>query len=72
VGGRACPSRGLRKQKIDARKQRAAHNRSYLIFPPKGHWGTIAMLQWLVQNGPLVAWAIVALFAGFIMLAGKV
>jgi hypothetical protein len=23
------------------------------------------MLQWAIQNGPLVAWAIAALFAGF-------
>jgi hypothetical protein len=30
------------------------------------------MLQWAIQNGPLVAWAIAALFAGFAVLTGKV
>jgi hypothetical protein len=67
---KACPGHGLRKQEIGARKQRAAHNRSYLTFPPQGR--LIVVLQWLAQNGPLVAWGIVALFAGFIMLSGKV
>jgi hypothetical protein len=30
------------------------------------------MLPWLLDNGPLVAWVIAALFAGFVMLTGKV
>jgi len=52
-------------------KNRAAeHNRSYSDFPPQED--TMAMLQWLVVNGPLVAWAIAVLFTGFTMLTGKV
>jgi hypothetical protein len=30
------------------------------------------MLQWVIQNGPLVAWVIAALIAGFTVLTGKV
>jgi hypothetical protein len=30
------------------------------------------MPQWVTQNGPLVAWAIAALFAGLTVLTGKV
>ena len=37
-----------------------------------GDGGSFAMLQWVTQNGPFVAWAIAALFAGFIVLTGKV
>jgi hypothetical protein len=61
---------GLRKQRIGARKHGPAHNRSYLTSPPQGD--TIAVLQWVIQNGPLVAWAIAALSAGFTVLTGKV
>jgi hypothetical protein len=64
--------RGLRKQKIGARKQGAAHNRSYLTSSHKGHQDTIAMLQWLIQNGPLVAWAFAGLVTGFTVLTGMV
>jgi hypothetical protein len=61
---------GLRKQKIGARKPGAAHNRSYLV--PRRIGDPFAMLQWLLQNGPLVAWAFAVLFTGFTMLPGKV
>jgi len=30
------------------------------------------VLQWLIQNGPLVAWVFAALFMGFTMFTGKV
>ena len=30
------------------------------------------MLQWVIENGPLVGWAIAALFTGFPVLTGKV
>jgi hypothetical protein len=30
------------------------------------------MLQWLIQNGPLVAWAFAALVTGFTVLTGMV
>jgi hypothetical protein len=61
---------GLRKQKIGARKPGAARNRAYLV--PRLIGDLIAMLQWLLQNGPLVAWTFAALFTAFTVLAGKV
>jgi hypothetical protein len=33
---------------------------------------TIAILQWVIQNGPLDGWAIAALFTVFAVLTGKV
>jgi hypothetical protein len=33
---------------------------------------TIAMLQLVIQNGAVVAWAFAALFTGFALLTGKV
>jgi hypothetical protein len=30
------------------------------------------MLQWMIQIGPVVAWAIAALFTGFAMATGKI
>ena len=32
----------------------------------------MAMLQWITENGPVVAWAVAVAVTGFILLAGLI
>jgi hypothetical protein len=68
----AALAHGLRKQKIDPNYQPYAVPNPHVVPCVARERNTIAMLQWLIQNGPLVAWAFAVLFTGFTMLAGKV